>query len=445
MSTDVFELHVQKSLQKLEELWQRSGAISLPDSKLGEKERQFSQQQQQLLQESLSELSASIEELQLASEVLRKQNEELLLGRQQIRQERQYYRELFDLAPDCYIITSKNGTIEEINQKSSQLLQVPASYLYRKALAVFIDLADRQQYYTKLNQLKTGKIASATWNFQIVPRGRESIFVECSVFVRRDFKGEIDSFCWRIAPIGDSISAENSSNLTAVALDRLRPSISNLIIQIEEAKISDRCEQSVSNRLENAGRELLNLKGITDNIHILEFYKNRKNSELSLVDYGIFIEGIASKLYSSKVIDRQIIFKKRVSCVGINDTFLLEKLVSNFMQEIDNICQENTIIEIDLNCKTEKQLSIRLEFLGEEIDRERIAAIASYLTKSEPERDKTAENAAIAQQANCICNLNLAAIEKCLHLLQGRIRSEKNSNIIIKLPLISNTETSNNQ
>lgn len=53
MSTDVFELHIQQSLQKLEGLWRRSESIPNPDSQLWQNTKELPQQQQELLKESL--------------------------------------------------------------------------------------------------------------------------------------------------------------------------------------------------------------------------------------------------------------------------------------------------------------------------------------------------------------------------------------------------------
>ena len=83
MSLEVFELHIQQSLQKLEDLWQRADMMPTDSKDLWQQADEFPLQQQQLLRESLTELSASIEELQVATETLRQQNEELIASRQQ--------------------------------------------------------------------------------------------------------------------------------------------------------------------------------------------------------------------------------------------------------------------------------------------------------------------------------------------------------------------------
>lgn len=154
MATDIFELHIQQSLEKLEDLWLRSNSLPTSDSKLWQNSQELPQRPQELLRESLTELSASIEELRMASEILREQNTQLLASQQKIIAEKEYYRDLFDSATDCYIVTTKNGSICQGNKKAVELLEVAPQYLSGKALAVFVALDCRREYYTQLNKIK---------------------------------------------------------------------------------------------------------------------------------------------------------------------------------------------------------------------------------------------------------------------------------------------------
>ncbi|HBY80229.1 MAG TPA: PAS domain-containing sensor histidine kinase, partial [Cyanobacteria bacterium UBA11148] len=49
-------------------------------------------------------------------EEVRLQNEELIVARQAIEAERQRYRELFEFAPDGYLVTDIYGLIQEANR-----------------------------------------------------------------------------------------------------------------------------------------------------------------------------------------------------------------------------------------------------------------------------------------------------------------------------------------
>ncbi len=61
--------------------------------------------------ETIAELSYGIEELDVALEEMRLQNEELLVARQEVESKRKHYQELFEFAPDGYLVTDKRGMI----------------------------------------------------------------------------------------------------------------------------------------------------------------------------------------------------------------------------------------------------------------------------------------------------------------------------------------------
>src|SRR4051794_37991270 len=69
-----------------------------------------------LVPEALEELATSLEELQVAEEVLRQQNEELEQTHAAVEAERLRYEELFQFAPDGYLVTDPEGIIREANQ-----------------------------------------------------------------------------------------------------------------------------------------------------------------------------------------------------------------------------------------------------------------------------------------------------------------------------------------
>jgi two-component system, cell cycle sensor histidine kinase and response regulator CckA len=80
--------------------------------------------EQALLPEALQQLSNSVEELTVTTEELRRQNDELASTRSLVEAEREHYKELFEFAPDGYIVTDPHGIIREINSSAAKLLGV---------------------------------------------------------------------------------------------------------------------------------------------------------------------------------------------------------------------------------------------------------------------------------------------------------------------------------
>lgn len=52
---------------------------------------------------------------------VREQNESLLLAQETLEAERQRYRDLFEWAPDGYLVTDANGVIREANEAALAL------------------------------------------------------------------------------------------------------------------------------------------------------------------------------------------------------------------------------------------------------------------------------------------------------------------------------------
>ncbi|MBN3925726.1 PAS domain-containing sensor histidine kinase [Nostoc sp. NMS4] len=101
----------------------------------------------ELLQQAITEISISLEELQ-------QQNEELIATRHLVEEERQRYYDLFNFAPDGYLLTDATGIIQEANHAAAKLLNVRQSYLIDKPMAVFVHQTERQKFRQIMLQLQ---------------------------------------------------------------------------------------------------------------------------------------------------------------------------------------------------------------------------------------------------------------------------------------------------
>ena len=75
-----------------------------------------------LLSLAIAELSTALEELSVMAEELHQQNQELLHTHQMLELERQRYQDLFNFAPDAYLVTDEQGIILEANYAAQTLL-----------------------------------------------------------------------------------------------------------------------------------------------------------------------------------------------------------------------------------------------------------------------------------------------------------------------------------
>lgn len=119
--------------------------------------KEIPQQQQDLVVETFEQLSITIEELNVAEEELRQQNEQLIDYQQEIEKERQRYQELFDFAPDGYLITDTYGKILEANLAASQLLAIDQNKLAGKLIIIFVPQKIRGEFRKQLRYLYENK------------------------------------------------------------------------------------------------------------------------------------------------------------------------------------------------------------------------------------------------------------------------------------------------
>lgn len=163
--------------------------------------------QQTLLSEALEELHAVLEELQASEAELRHQNEVLVSTRQAVESERQRYRELFEFAPDGYLVTDANGRILEANTAIAALLHVSQEFLVGKPLLIFIDQPDHSSFHLKLDQLQQlDKLQD--WQIRLRSPQRSPFDAALTVAVVRNAAGQIASLRWLLRDITERKQVE---------------------------------------------------------------------------------------------------------------------------------------------------------------------------------------------------------------------------------------------
>jgi two-component system, cell cycle sensor histidine kinase and response regulator CckA len=101
---------------------------------------------------TVEDLRLAIEELRVAEEEMRQQNEQLAAAHLELDVERRRYQELFELAPDAYLVTNLSGIISEGNQSAARLFGLAPQFLPGKALAGYVASEDRPSFRELLSQ-----------------------------------------------------------------------------------------------------------------------------------------------------------------------------------------------------------------------------------------------------------------------------------------------------
>ena len=152
--------------------------------------------------ETLEELSVGLEELQVASEESRLQNEELAMARRHAETDRQRYLELFDFAPEGYVVTDLDGTIQEANRAASTLLSVPQRFLHGKPLTLFVGEEDLKAFRTQLARFPALERLE-DWEITLRPRDRKPFLAAITVTTVPGSHGKPSSLRWMIHDISE--------------------------------------------------------------------------------------------------------------------------------------------------------------------------------------------------------------------------------------------------
>ena len=140
--------------------------------------------QQIELKKRNSLLEATNEELLCTVEELSGTSEELVSQYQQLRYERFRYQNLFQIAPDGYLVTDASGKILEANQFVVDLLAIRCDFIVGKPFIVFVAPAQRELFYNKFNHVclhNNESSASTTWEMTLTPREGNPFLAELTV------------------------------------------------------------------------------------------------------------------------------------------------------------------------------------------------------------------------------------------------------------------------
>lgn len=153
-----------------------------------------------VLPEALEELRTALEELHVADEELRRQNDALAAARRTAEAERQRYQELFEQAPDGYLVTDPAGVIQEANQAAAVLLDRAPEFLVGKPLALFVVEPGRRAFRTLLHRLPRLERVQ-DWDIDMRPTERPSFPAALTVVAMHDCQGRVNGLRWLLRDV----------------------------------------------------------------------------------------------------------------------------------------------------------------------------------------------------------------------------------------------------
>ncbi|PSB28625.1 PAS domain-containing sensor histidine kinase [Stenomitos frigidus] len=168
-------------------------------------------------------LSTVLEELAVVLEEVEQQYEEVLITRQTLESKRQRYQELFDFAPDGYLVTDANGVIQEVNQAATSLFGMRQEFLLHKPLAILVADADRRAFRTYFSSLQTTP-QQRNWDFCFKARQGETFPAVITASAMRTAQGALTGWRWLVRDITElkQAMADQKALVSQTALDNLR-------------------------------------------------------------------------------------------------------------------------------------------------------------------------------------------------------------------------------
>ncbi|QSJ15198.1 PAS domain S-box protein [Nostoc sp. UHCC 0702] len=162
-----------------------------------------------LLPQAFQEIQTNLRNLNLAVDELYQQNEQLIETQSLLASERQHYRDLFESAPEAYLVSNAKGIIFEANLAAARLLNFSKHFMVGKALINFVPLEERQHLRSFLNQLSESD-KDRELIVRLQQRDGESFNANLTVAVVRNQQGNIISLRWIMRKIVEAKQAELS-------------------------------------------------------------------------------------------------------------------------------------------------------------------------------------------------------------------------------------------
>ncbi|MEH2288082.1 putative bifunctional diguanylate cyclase/phosphodiesterase [Nostoc sp.] len=208
MDVNNFDQQIEELRSRVRGIWQRTA--TQPNS------------HQELIIEAFDELQIAVEELLAASE-------ELEETRVAVEKERQRYQELFDFAPDAYLVTDATGKILEANNVAATMFCMALKYLVGKPLILFIAQQDRQFFRSQINNPRQIQ----DWVIDLKPRFNKPFPASIRTSPVYDSQKKLVSWRWLLRNISE---AKQAQERVAKRTEDLAKANEQLLSEITERK-----------------------------------------------------------------------------------------------------------------------------------------------------------------------------------------------------------------
>jgi PAS domain S-box-containing protein len=198
----------------------------------------------QQLRRQQEALQAANEELAATEEELRVQNEELAASRAELDRTRARYQDLFETAPDGYLVTDPEGTIQEANQEASRLLGRAAAELKGNPFSALLPQKTGKEYIQIMAAISVDS-TPPRWEVEIQPVEGKRFWAAITAAATRDEVGQIIGLRWLIRDITARKQAEEALRKSNRELEYMNRHMTGRELRMVELKkeIDELCRQ----------------------------------------------------------------------------------------------------------------------------------------------------------------------------------------------------------
>jgi PAS domain S-box-containing protein len=300
-----------------------------------------------------AELSSALQELQAATVELLMQNEELASSRLALEEERRRYQELFEFAPDGYMVTDMEGIILDANSAATNLFKVSKSFLIGKPLALFVRRQERHHFRIRLNQLKKGSGAqNGDWEFVMLSKKSTAFPASITVGKVITSRGETAELRWLLRDITvrkqmeEELQKADKLESLGILAGGIAHNFNNFLTVIlgnlSLAKMYTRKDEKVSRHLQEIESAIRQTRSLSE--QFLTFAKGGKPLTSAVSLHSLIEEASAFALSESKVY-YEFSFTEDLPPVEI-DSGQITQVIRNLLINADQSMQEGGTIRV---------------------------------------------------------------------------------------------------
>ncbi|MFL5341817.1 MAG: PAS domain-containing protein, partial [Gemmataceae bacterium] len=150
------------------------------------------------------------------------------------------YQELFDFAPDGFVVTDHLGQIVEANHEAAALLCTPKEFLIGKPLACFIANGWRTVLYDYLTRPQRDRGAEE-WQTLLQPRRGKPRHTALTVAVIADDRGGPACYRWNLRDLTAQKSLERTARVEKTLVDSIVETLEAVVLILDDAGRITRC------------------------------------------------------------------------------------------------------------------------------------------------------------------------------------------------------------